>query len=219
MRVALADDAVLFRQALAEAFAAAGLDVVGQAGDAAGIVAIAELERPEVVVMDVRMPPTFTTEGLDAALHLREVAPDVGVLVLSQYVETRHALRLLQAGTDGIGYLLKERVGDLDELLRALREVVAGRSAIDPRVVELLVSQRARVAQSPVSLLSPRELDVLRQMAEGHTNRAIAAALVLSESAVEKHINAIFGKLGLAEEPQLHRRVAAVLAYLRDTSR
>ena len=149
---------------------------------------------------------------------MRATFPQVGVVVLSQHADEAYAFELLRHGTAGLAYLLKERVGDLDELLRALREVVAGRSVIDPRVVELLVRHRARVAQSPVSLLSPRELDVLRQMAEGHTNRAIATALVLSESAVEKHINAIFGKLGLAEEPQLHRRVAAVLTYLRDTA-
>jgi serine/threonine-protein kinase len=213
VRVALADDAVLFRQALAEAFAAAGLEVVGQAGDAAGIIAIAELERPEVVVMDVRMPPTFTTEGLDAALHLREVAPDVGVLVLSQYVETRHAMRLLQSGTDGIGYLLKERVGDLGELIAAVRRVGSGGSVIDPEVVGQLLG-RPR-PHGPLDELTPRERQVLELMAEGRSNQGIAEALVLDPKTVEGHVSQIFGKLGLERESQDNRRVLAVLEYLR----
>jgi len=136
--------------------------------------------------------------------------------VLSQHADEAYAFELLKHRTTGLAYLLKERVGDLDELLRALREVVAGRSVIDPRVVELLVAHRARVGASPIGTLSPRELDVLREMAQGKTNRAIAETLVLSESAIEKHVNAIFAKLGISEEPQLHRRVAAVLTFLRD---
>jgi DNA-binding NarL/FixJ family response regulator len=138
------------------------------------------------------------------------------VVVLSQHADEAYAFELLKHGTAGLAYLLKERVGDLDELLHALREVVAGRSVIDARVVELLVAHRARLAESPVSTLSPRELDVLRAMAQGQTNRAIAEGLVLSESAVEKPVNAIFSKLGISNEPQLHRRVAAVLTFLRD---
>lgn len=136
------------------------------------------------------------------------------MVVLSQHADEAYAFELFKQGTAGLAYLLKERVGDLDELLRALREVVAGRSVIDPRVVELLVMYRARRSESLVSTLSPRELDVLREMAQGKTNRTIAEALVLSESAIEKHVNAIFSKLGLTEEPQVHRRVAAVLAFL-----
>jgi DNA-binding NarL/FixJ family response regulator len=138
------------------------------------------------------------------------------VVVLSQHADEAYAFHLFQHGTAGLAYLLKERVGDLDELLRALKEVVAGRSVIDSQIIELLVAHRARVADSPVSRLSPRELEVLREMAQGKSNGAIAQALVLSESAVEKHVNAIFSKLGLLEEPQVHRRVAAVLTYLRD---
>jgi len=213
VRVALADDAVLFRQALAEAFTAAGLEVVGQAGDAAGIIAIAELERPEVVVMDVRMPPTFTTEGLDAALHLRDVAPEVGVLVLSQYVETRHAMRLLQSGTDGIGYLLKERVGDLGELIAAVRRVGSGGSVIDPEVVGQLLG-RPR-PHGPLDELTPRERQVLGLMAEGRSNQGIADALGLNLKTIEAHINGVFLKLDLEPAPEDHRRVLAVLTYLR----
>lgn len=213
MRVALADDAVLFRQALAEAFAAAGLEVVGQAGDAAGIIAIAELERPEVVVMDVRMPPSFTAEGLDAALHLREIVPEVGVLVLSQYVETRHAMRLLQSGTDGIGYLLKERVGDLGELIGAVRRVGSGGSVIDPEVVGQLLG-RPR-PHGPLDELTPRERQVLELMAEGRSNGGIADALGLNLKTIEAHINGVFLKLDLEPAPEDHRRVLAVLTYLR----
>jgi DNA-binding NarL/FixJ family response regulator len=177
--------------------------------------AVARLH-PDVALTDIRMPPGHHMEGIAAAHTIRATSPQVGVVVLSQHADEAYAFELLKHGTAGLAYLLKERVGDLDELLRALREVVAGRSVIDPRVVELLISHRARLAQSPMSLLSPRELDVLRRMAEGKTNRAIAETLMLSESAVEKHSNAIFAKLGLSEEPQVHRRVAAVLTYLRD---
>jgi DNA-binding NarL/FixJ family response regulator len=213
VRVALADDAVLFRQALAEALAAAGLDVVGQAGDGAAIIKIAERERPDLVVMDVRMPPSFTTEGLEAALHLREITPEVGVLVLSQYVETRHAIRLLQSGTDGIGYLLKERVGDLGELIAAVRRVGSGGSVIDPEVVGQLLG-RPR-SHGPLDELTPRERQVLELMAEGRSNQGIADALGLNTKTVEAHINGIFLKLDLEPAPEDHRRVLAVLTYLR----
>ena len=213
MRVALADDAVLFRQALAEAFTAAGLEVVGQAGDAAGLMAIVEAERPDVVVVDVRMPPTHTTEGLDAAIALRSSAPEVGVLVLSQYVETRHAIRLIQAGTDGVGYLLKERVGDLAELIDAVRRVGSGGSVIDSEVVGQLLG-RAR-AHGPLDELTRREREVLELMAEGRSNAAIADALGLNEKTVEAHISGVFSKLGLEPAMEDHRRVLAVLTYLR----
>jgi DNA-binding NarL/FixJ family response regulator len=213
VRVALADDAVLFRQAVAEAFTSAGLEVVGQAGEATAIIEIAERERPDVVVMDVRMPPTFTTEGLEAAIRLREVAPEVGVLVLSQYVETRHAIRLLQAGTDGIGYLLKERVGDLGELIAAVRRVGSGGSVIDPEVVGQLLG-RPR-AHGPLDELTTRERQVLELMAEGRSNQGIADALGLNPKTVEGHINGVFLKLDLEPAPEDHRRVLAVLTYLR----
>ena len=220
LRIVIAEDNYLVREGTRRLLEDSGqVDVVAAVGNADELLEAVGQLRPDAVLTDIRMPPGHQMEGIAAAQAIRASFPQVGVVVLSQHADEAYAFELLKRGTAGLAYLLKERVGELDELLRALREVVAGRSVIDPRVVELLVSHRARLAQSPVSLLSPRELDVLRQMAEGRTNRAIAEALVLSESAVEKHINAIFGKLGLTEEPQLHRRVAAVLAYLRDSGR
>ena len=213
MRVALADDAVLFRQALAESFTSTGLEVVGQTGDVAGILAIVEREHPDVVVLDVRMPPTHTTEGLDAALDLRSRTPDVGVLVLSQYVETRHAIRLIQSGTDGVGYLLKERVGDLAELIDAVRRVGSGGSVVDPEVVGQLLGRPRH--HGPLDELTRRERQVLELMAEGRSNQAIADALALNTKTVEAHVNRVFSKLGLEPAQTDHRRVLAVLTYLR----
>jgi DNA-binding NarL/FixJ family response regulator len=217
LRIVMAEDNYLVREGTRRLLEDSGEVAVVAAVSTAGelLDAVARL-RPAAVLTDIRMPPGHRTEGIEAAHAIRARHPDVGVVILSQYADEAYAFQLFKAGTAGLAYLLKERVGDLDELLRALREAAAGRSAIDPRVVELLVAHRARLDESPVSRLSPRELDVLRGMAQGKTNRAIAEALVLSESAVEKHVNAIFGKLGLAEEPQLHRRVAAVLTFLRD---
>jgi DNA-binding NarL/FixJ family response regulator len=216
LRIVIAEDNYLVREGARRLLEDSGeIDVVAAVSTADELIdAVARL-RPEAVLTDIRMPPGHHMEGIAAAHSIRATFPRVGVVVLSQHADEAYAFELLKHGAAGIAYLLKERVGELDELLRALREVVAGRSVIDPRVVELLVSHRARLTQSPISQLSPRELDVLRQMAEGKTNRAIAEALILSESAVEKHSNAIFAKLGLAEEPQVHRRVAAVLTYLR----
>jgi DNA-binding NarL/FixJ family response regulator len=156
-------------------------------------------------------------EGIEAAHRIRARHPSVGVVVLSQHADEGYAFELLKDGTGGLAYLLKERVGDLEDLVRALRETVAGRSVIDPAVVEALLARRSRLATSPLSQLTPREMDVLREMAQGKTNAAVAAALSVSESAVEKYGNAIFSKLGLSEEKLVHRRVAAVLAYLRDS--
>jgi DNA-binding NarL/FixJ family response regulator len=164
------------------------------------------------------MPPGHQVEGIEAAHAIRERHPSIGVVVLSQHSDAAYAVQLLKDGTDGLGYLLKTRVGELDELLRALREVAAGRSVVDPGVVERLVDYRSRQAESPLRLLSPREVDVLREMAEGKSNSSIAADLHLSESSVEKYVNSIFSKLGLSEERLLSRRVAAVLAYLRTTA-
>jgi len=177
--------------------------------------AVARL-RPAAVLTDIRMPPGQGLEGIAAAHAIRARYPTVGVVVLSQHATEAYAFELLREGTAGLAYLLKERVADLDELLHALREVAMDRSVIDAQIVELLLAQRKRAANSPVGELSSRELEVLREMARGRTNAGIATALSLSESAVEKHVNAIFSKLGLSNEPQLHRRVAAVLAYLRD---
>ena len=216
LRVIIAEDHYLVREGTRRLLEDSGeVEVIAAVGNAAELLdAVARLH-PHAVLTDIRMPPGHHMEGIEAAHAIRAHHPAVGVVVLSQHAEQAYALELLKHGAAGLGYLLKERVGELDELLRALREVVAGRSVIDPRVIELLVADRARQDASPIAALSARELDVLREMAQGKTNRAIAEALVLSESAIEKHVNAIFSKLGLSEEPQLHRRVAAVLAFLR----
>jgi DNA-binding NarL/FixJ family response regulator len=217
LQVVIAEDNYLVREGTRRLLEdSAEVVVVAAVGTAAELLDAVERLRPQAVLTDIRMPPGHHTEGIQAAHTIRSRFPAVGVVVLSQHAEEAYAFQLFQHGTAGLAYLLKERVGDLDELLRALHEVVAGRSVIDSQIVELLVAHRARVADSPVSRLSPRELEVLRQMAQGKSNGAIAAALVLSESAVEKHVNAIFSKFGLSEEPQVHRRVAAVLTYLRD---
>jgi DNA-binding NarL/FixJ family response regulator len=162
------------------------------------------------------MPPGHHMEGIEAAHAIRAAYPHVGVVVLSQHADPTYAMQLLANGTDGLAYLLKERIGDLDELLAALDEVVAGGSSIDPKVVEALLGRRAQLAESRLHDLTPRETDVLREMAQGKTNAAIAESLFLSESAIEKHVGSIFGKLGLRSEPKVDRRVAAVLTYLRD---
>ena len=217
LRVVIAEDNYLVREGTRRLLEDSGeVEVVAAVGTAEELLDAVMRLRPHAVVTDIRMPPGHHMEGIEAAHAIRTRYPHVGVVVLSQHADEAYAFQLLKHGTAGLAYLLKERVGDLDELLRALREVAGGRSVIDPQVVELLVAHRARLAESPVSSLSPRELDVLREMAEGKTNRAIAEALALSESAVEKHVNAIFSKLGLSEEPQVHRRVAAVVAFLRD---
>ena len=217
LRVVIAEDNYLVREGTRRLLEDSGeVEVLAAVGSAAELLDAVERLRPQAVLTDIRMPPGHHTEGIQAAHAIRSQHPHVGVVVLSQHAEEAYAFQLFQHGTAGLAYLLKERVGDLDELLRALHEVVAGRSVIDAQIVELLVAHRARVANSPVSRLSPREREVLREMAQGKSNGAIAAALVLSESAVEKHVNAIFSKLGLSEERQVHRRVAAVLTYLRD---
>ena len=217
LRVVIAEDNYLVREGTRRLLEDSGaVEVVAAVGTAEELLDAVGRLRPDAVVTDIRMPPGHHVEGIEAAHAIRARHPDVGVVVLSQHADEAYAFQLLRYGAAGLAYLLKERVGDLDELLRALRDVVAGRSVIDPQVVELLVAHRARLAESPVSGLSPRELEVLREMAQGKTNRAIAESLSLSESAVEKHVNAIFSKLGLSEEPQLHRRVAAVLTFLRD---
>jgi DNA-binding NarL/FixJ family response regulator len=220
LRIVIAEDNYLVREGTRRLLEDSGeVEVLAAVSTAEELLdAVARLH-PEAALTDIRMPPGHHMEGIAAAHSIRAMFPHIGVVVLSQHADEAYAFELLKHGAAGLAYLLKERVGDLDELVRALREVAAGRSVIDPRVVELLISRRAHLAQSPLSLLSPRELEVLRHMAEGKTNRAIAEALVLSESAVEKHSNAIFSKLGLSEEPQVHRRVAAVLTYLRDVGR
>jgi DNA-binding NarL/FixJ family response regulator len=217
IRVVLAEDNVLLREGVSRLVSGQpDLEVVGVAGDLPALLATVEKESPDVVVTDIRMPPTSTDEGIRAATMLRETQPGLGVVVLSQYAEPRYVLDLLERGSRGRAYLLKERVANLDQLLSAIRAVAAGESVIDPHVVDLLVSGRARATDSPLARLTPRESEILAEMAQGRTNAAVGATLVLSERAVEKHINSIFSKLGLTEEPDVHRRVKAVLLFLAD---
>ena len=212
MRIVLAEDNALLREGLARLIERApGLDLVGTAGSYDEVLAL--VDQADVVVTDIRMPPTGTDEGIRLANHLRAERPEVGVVVLSQHAEPAYALALLEAGSAGRAYLLKERVADVDDLLAAIKEVAAGGSVVDPKVVEALVSANRRPT-SDVDRLTPRELEVLGEMAQGKSNAAIAASLVLSERAVEKHTNSIFSKLGLTEERDVNRRVKAVLAYL-----
>jgi DNA-binding NarL/FixJ family response regulator len=211
--VVMADDAVLLREALASSLDAAGFTVLGQAADAEELLKLVDEHVPDVVVLDVRMPPTHTTEGLEAAQRIRARHPRVGILVLSQYVETRYAVDLLRSDPKGIGYLLKERVSRLDQLADAVRRVHAGETVIDPEVVGRLMG-RPR-AHSPLDELTPRESDVLALMAEGRSNRGIAERLVVDQKTVEGHVSNIFGKLGLEPATEDHRRVLAVLLHLR----
>lgn len=198
--------------------ASPGIEVSGACEDLDQLLATVESEHPDVVVTDIRMPPTGTDEGVRAAKQIRETHPDVGVVVLSQYVEPAYALELLDAGSEGRAYLLKERVSDVDQLVRAIQEVANGGSVIDPKVVEALITARSRRADSRLEQLTPREQEVLDVMAQGRNNAAVASTLGLSERAVEKHINSVFSKLGLSEEPDVNRRVKAVLLYLADRS-
>jgi len=210
VRVVIAEDSVLLREGLALLLAEAGHEVVAAAGQAEEFLRQVECHQPDVVVVDVRMPPTFTDEGLRAALVVRNTWPVIGVLVLSQYVEERYATELLSGRPQGVGYLLKDRVADTAEFLDALERVAANGSALDPEVVAQLLAR----SRHPLAALTPRERDVLVLMAEGRSNAAIATELVLSEGAVEKRINNIFTKLGLAPADRDHRRVLAVLRYL-----
>jgi DNA-binding NarL/FixJ family response regulator len=216
LRLVIAEDNYLVREGTRRLLEDSGaVDVLAAVGTPAELLDAVDRLSPEVVLTDIRMPPGHDMEGIEAAHRIRARHPDVGVVVLSQHVDEAYAFELLKNGTAGLAYLLKERVGDSEELLRAMRETVAGRSIIDPAVVEGLIARRKRLERSPLADLTPREMDVLREMAEGRTNAAIASRLSVSESAVEKYANGIFSKLGLSEEKQVHRRVAAVLAYLR----
>jgi DNA-binding NarL/FixJ family response regulator len=217
LRVVLAEDNYLVREGVQRLLdGAPDVDVVAACADLDTLLAAVAEHQPDVVVTDIRMPPTSTDEGIRAATMLRETQPGLGVVVLSQYAEPRYVLDLLERGSRGRAYLLKERVANLDQLLSAIRAVAAGESVIDPHVVDLLVSGRARATDSPLARLTPRESEILAEMAQGRTNAAVGATLVLSERAVEKHINSIFSKLGLTEEPDVHRRVKAVLLFLAD---
>jgi DNA-binding NarL/FixJ family response regulator len=212
-RIVLADDAVLLREALSAALAVAGFEVVGQAGDVPELMRLVAQERPDVAVLDVRMPPTHTTEGLEAARQIRAAYPRVAILVLSQYVETRYAVDLLRQDPSGVGYLLKDRVTRVADLADAVRRVAAGGSVIDPEVVARLLGRQR--GHSALDELTPREREILGLMAEGRSNQAIADRIVVELKTVEGHVRAIFSKLGLEPAAEDHRRVLAVLAYLR----
>ena len=213
MRVVVADDAVILREGLSRLLEEAGFEVVGLAADADALLELIERTQPDVAIIDIRMPPTHTDEGLRAAKVIRERWPTIGLLVLSQHVNARYALELLSAGSDGIGYLLKERVSDLDELSSAVNRVGQGGSILDPAVVGELVGRR-RQPDNPLEHLTDREREVLALMAEGRSNRAIAERLFVTEHTVEKHIKNILGTLGLPISSDDHRRVLAVITYL-----
>ncbi len=213
IRVVLADDAVLLREALAASLAGGGFEVVGQAADVDGLLRTIEASRPDVVVVDVRMPPSHTTEGLEAAAVIRRRWPGTAILVLSQHIETRYAIDLIRDDPAGLGYLLKDRVTRLSDLADAVRRVNAGESVIDPEIVGRLLG-RPRAA-SPLEELTPREREILGLMAEGRSNQGIADRLVLELKTVEGHVGQIFSKLGLEPASEVHRRVLAVLTYLR----
>ena len=217
VRIVLAEDNLLVREGLQQLLGmAADLDLVAACADMEALLETIERERPDVVLTDIRMPPSRTDEGVQVAARLRETHPSMGVVVLSQYSEPAYVLKLLETGSDGRGYLLKERVHDRGQLSTAVRTVAAGGSVIDPKIVEVLVTARARAERSPLNQLTPREREVLAEIAEGKSNPAIAESLVLTKRAVEKHINAIFLKLGLADSQDVSKRVKAALLFLAD---
>lgn len=217
IRLVLAEDHYLVREGVRRLLATQpDLDVVAVCGDLDSLLAAVEAEKPDVVITDIRMPPGRTDEGIQAAERLRETNAEIGVVVLSQYLEPRYALALLESGTARRAYLLKERVDDVEQLVAAIRAVADGGSVIDPKVVEVLVANKTRAEESPLHELTPRERDVLREMAEGKNNAAIAQALFLTERSVEKVIHSIFVKLGLAWEASVHKRVKAVILYLAE---
>ncbi len=219
VRVVFAEDNYLVREGTAALLGATSdVELLGTATSLEELLIAVEELNPEAVLTDIRMPPTNTTEGIDAARTIRAEHPEIGVVVLSQYAEEEYAFELLKDGAEGLGYLLKERVADVGEVVRALNEVAKGGSVLDPKVVEALVSAKDKMAHSPLGLLTDREREVLDHMAQGQNNAAIARSLFLTERAVEKHINSLFHKLGLTEEPEVHRRVMAVLAFLHEAS-
>jgi DNA-binding NarL/FixJ family response regulator len=217
IKVVLAEDSYLVREGVRRLLEhEPDIDLVAVCEDYDSLLEAIAGTEPDVLLTDIRMPPTGTDEGVRAAERLRRLRPDAGVVLLSQFADPAYALAFLEGGTEGRAYLLKERVADLDQLLAAIREVARGGSVIDPKVVEALVAARSRNAQSPLARLTPREREVLALLAEGRSNAAVADGLVLSERAVEKHINSIFAKLGLPEARDAHRRVKAVLLFLAD---
>ena len=219
IRLVLADDHFLVREGLRRLLETQpDLQIAAVCGDLESLLAAVEVERPDVVVTDIRMPPGDEDEGIQAAERLRQTSPEVGVVVLSQYATPGYALALLEGGSERRAYLLKERVKDVEQLVAAIRTVADGGSMIDPKVVDALVAENARVEESPLNELTPRERDVLREMAEGKNNAAIAEALFLTERSVEKVIHSIFLKLGLTWEPAVHKRVKAVVFYLAESN-
>jgi DNA-binding NarL/FixJ family response regulator len=218
IRVVLAEDNYLVREGVRGLLELdPEVEVAAVASDYDSLLEAIETAQPDVVLTDIRMPPTGTDEGIRVAARLRETNPTIGVVVLSQYDEPQYALTLFEGGSERRGYLLKERVSELEQLVGAIKSVAEGGSAIDPKVVDALVAARSRAEASPVSRLTPRERQILSEMAQGKNNAAIANSLVLSERAVEKHINSIFSKLSLSEEKEVHRRVKAVLLFLSET--
>jgi DNA-binding NarL/FixJ family response regulator len=218
MRVVFAEDNYLVREGTVALLGEVDrVEIVATAASFDELIAAVDAHEPDAVLTDIRMPPTGTDEGIRAAKRIRADHPAIGVVVLSQYADDEYAYDLLKDGAGGLGYLLKERVGDVTELVRALDEVTSGGSVLDPKVVEALVAAKDRMAHSPLAQLTDREREVLSLMAQGMNNAAIAKALFLTDRAVEKHINSMFHKLGLTEEPDVHRRVMAVLAFLRET--
>jgi DNA-binding NarL/FixJ family response regulator len=213
VRIVIADDAVLLREGAARLLQDAGFEVVAQAGDAEDLLRKVRAHKPDVAIIDVRMPPDNTDDGLRAALTIRDELPDVGIVLLSQYVEDRYLGQLLARGAEGVGYLLKDRVAEVERLSEAVQRVAAGGSVLDPEVVAQMLGRSRE--EGPLDTLTARERDVLALMAEGRTNRAIAGELYVSERAVERHVTSIFGKLDLPTGEQDHRRVLAVLAHLR----
>ncbi len=217
IRVVLAEDNYLLREGVRRLIESQPeLELVGVCGDLPSVLKAIETERPDVVLTDIRMPPTGTDEGLQAAERQRAVNPEGGVVVLSQYADPEYALAFLEGGSRGRGYLLKERVSDVGQLLAAIEEVARGGSVIDPKVIDALVAARSRSRSSPLRQLTAREIETLSEMAQGKNNLAIASSMILSERAVEKHISSIFSKLNLTEERESHRRVKAVLVFLAD---
>jgi DNA-binding NarL/FixJ family response regulator len=218
LRVVFAEDNYLVREGTTALLAEGGeVEIVATAASKDELLTAVSDQQPDAVLTDIRMPPTNTNEGIAAAKEIRSAHPRVGVVVLSQFADEEYAFELLKDGASGLGYLLKERVADVDEVVRALEEVSRGGSVLDPKVVESLVAAKDRMAHSPLGRLTDREREVLSHMAQGQNNAAIAKSLFLTERAVEKHINSLFHKLDLTEEPDVHRRVMAVLAFLRET--
>ncbi len=216
LRVVIAEDHYLVREGTRRLLEDSGqVEVIAAVGTTEELLDAVGRLKPDAVITDIRMPPSHHMEGIEAAHAVRTASSEIGVVVLSQHADSTYASELLKNGAGGFAYLLKERVGDVEEIVHALREVVAGRSVIDPRIVDALITRGRRNSTSPLAGLSDRELQVLKAMAEGKSNAAIGASLFLSESSVEKHVSAIFGKLGLADEPAIHRRVAAAVTFLR----